>query len=121
MRRKMIPPTRAVRMPPLLDRSVYVDCTYHNIPPDPANRRPNLISYTFGLTDKPEQTTIRTHLRKRIESLDRSDPIQLGEQVLGGRVRVVVERLVIPSCRVVHPEVWFEHAGQYPALESMCI
>jgi hypothetical protein len=25
MRRKMIPPTMAVRMPPLLDRSVYVD------------------------------------------------------------------------------------------------
>ena len=47
-----------------------------------------------------------TYLGERIERLDGRDPVELGEEVLGGWV--IVERLVIAR-RVVQPEVWLEH------------
>ena len=47
-----------------------------------------------------------TYLGERIERLDGRDPVELGEEVLGGWV--IVERLVVAR-RVVQPEVWLEH------------
>lgn len=87
----MIPATTAVKTPPLLDLSVYVDWTCSN---------------PHQLELLPPYICADAHLGKRIERLDRCDPIQLGEEVLGGRV--VVERLVVARL-VVQAEVRFEH------------